>query len=144
MVFVGADSSGIDPGLYTYMRDEVGQVDVAFLGMECAGAPLTWLYQGLFTKPVTKKMSSSRTLSGSNAEQAAAITTDRSSSLRSSRARCRKPPRSMPACGSAGTPALRPRASWAASSRHRRLGLLTSHLTHSNQPDRKRDNTDEH
>jgi len=76
MVFVGADSSGIDPGLYTYMRDEVGQVDMAFLGMECAGAPLTWLYQGLFTKPVTKKMSNSRTLSGSNAEQAAAIMTE--------------------------------------------------------------------
>jgi L-ascorbate metabolism protein UlaG (beta-lactamase superfamily) len=75
-VFVGADSSGIDPGLYRYMRGHVGQVDMAFLGMECAGAPLTWLYQGLFTKPVTKKMSDSRTLSGSNAEQAAAIMTE--------------------------------------------------------------------
>lgn len=75
-IFVGADSSGIDPGLYRYMRDHVGQVDIAFLGMECAGAPLTWLYQGLFTKPVTKKMSDSRTLSGSNAEQAAGIMTE--------------------------------------------------------------------
>jgi L-ascorbate metabolism protein UlaG (beta-lactamase superfamily) len=75
-MFVGADSSGIDPGLYRYMRGHVGQVDIAFLGMECAGAPLTWLYQGLFTKPVTKKMSDSRTLSGSNAAQAAAIMTE--------------------------------------------------------------------
>ena len=75
-VFVGADSSGIDPGLYRYMRNHVGEVDIAFLGMECAGAPLTWLYQGLFTKPVTKKMSNSRTLSGSNAEQAAGIMTE--------------------------------------------------------------------
>ena len=75
-VFVGADSSGIDPGLYRYMRDRVGPVNMAFLGMECAGAPLTWLYQGLFTKPVTKKMSDSRTLSGSNAQQAAAIMTE--------------------------------------------------------------------
>jgi L-ascorbate metabolism protein UlaG (beta-lactamase superfamily) len=72
-VFVGADSSGIDPGLYRYMRAEVGRVDMAFLGMECAGAPLTWLYQALLTRPVTKKMSDSRTLSGSNAVQAAAI-----------------------------------------------------------------------
>jgi L-ascorbate metabolism protein UlaG (beta-lactamase superfamily) len=72
-IFVGADSSGIDPGLYRYVRNHVGQVDIAFLGMECAGAPLTWLYQGLFTKPVTKKMSDSRTLSGSNAEQGAGI-----------------------------------------------------------------------
>jgi L-ascorbate metabolism protein UlaG (beta-lactamase superfamily) len=75
-IFVGADSSGIDSGLYRYMRSHVGQVDMAFLGMECAGAPLTWLYQGLFTKPVTKKMSDSRTLSGSNAEQAAGIMTE--------------------------------------------------------------------
>jgi L-ascorbate metabolism protein UlaG (beta-lactamase superfamily) len=75
-IFVGADSSGIDPGLYRYMRRHVGPVDMAFLGMECAGAPLTWLYQGLFTMPVTKKMSNSRTLSGSNAEQAARIMTE--------------------------------------------------------------------
>jgi L-ascorbate metabolism protein UlaG (beta-lactamase superfamily) len=75
-VFVGADSSGIDPGLYRYMRDHVGRVDMAFLGMECAGAPLTWLYQALLTQPVTKKMSDSRTLSGSNAEQASAIMTE--------------------------------------------------------------------
>ena len=75
-IFVGADSSGIDPGLYRYIRGHVGEVDMAFLGMECAGAPLTWLYQGLFTKPVTKKMSDSRTLSGSNAEQAAGIMTE--------------------------------------------------------------------
>jgi hypothetical protein len=72
-VFVGADSSGIDLGLYRYMRQHVGPVDMAFLGMECAGAPLTWLYQGLLTQPVTKKMSDSRTLSGSNADQAAGI-----------------------------------------------------------------------
>jgi L-ascorbate metabolism protein UlaG (beta-lactamase superfamily) len=75
-VFVGADSSGIDPGLYRYIRSHAGQVDMAFLGMECAGAPLTWLYQALFTQPVTKKMSDSRTLSGSNAAQAAAIMTE--------------------------------------------------------------------
>jgi L-ascorbate metabolism protein UlaG (beta-lactamase superfamily) len=75
-MFVGADSSGIDPGLYRYMRAHAGEVDMAFLGMECAGAPLTWLYQALFTKPVTKRMSDSRTLSGSNAAQAAAIMTE--------------------------------------------------------------------
>jgi L-ascorbate metabolism protein UlaG (beta-lactamase superfamily) len=74
-IFVGADSSGIDPGLYRHIRSHVGQVDMAFLGMECAGAPLTWLYQGLFTMPVTRKMSTSRTLSGSNAEQATGIMT---------------------------------------------------------------------
>jgi L-ascorbate metabolism protein UlaG (beta-lactamase superfamily) len=72
-VFVGADSSGIDPMLYRYIRNHLGTADMAFLGMECDGAPLTWLYQGLLTKPVTKKMSDSRKLSGSNAAQAGDI-----------------------------------------------------------------------
>lgn len=75
-VFVGADSSGIDPVLYRYIRNHLGTADYAFLGMECDGAPLTWLYQGLLTRPVTKKMSDSRKLSGSNAQQAGAIMTE--------------------------------------------------------------------
>jgi L-ascorbate metabolism protein UlaG (beta-lactamase superfamily) len=75
-VFVGADSSGIDPMVYRYIRGHVGKVDLAFLGMECAGAPLTWAYQALLTQPVTRKMSDSRTLSGSNAAQASAIMTE--------------------------------------------------------------------
>ena len=72
-IFIGADSSGIDPKLYRYVKGHLGTADFAFLGMECDGAPLTWLYQALLTIPVTKKMSNSRKLSGSNAEQAAAI-----------------------------------------------------------------------
>ncbi|MER7000246.1 MBL fold metallo-hydrolase [Streptomyces sp. NPDC000410] len=75
-VFIGADSSGIDPSLYRYIKGHLGTADLAFLGMECDGAPLTWLYQALLTVPVTKKMSNSRKLSGSNAEQAAAIMTE--------------------------------------------------------------------
>lgn len=75
-VYVGADSSGIDPVLYRHVRAHLGRADMAFLGMECDGAPLTWLYQGLLTIPVSKKMSDSRKLSGSNAEQAAGIVTE--------------------------------------------------------------------
>jgi hypothetical protein len=75
-VFIGADSSGIDPVLYRYIREHLGKADMAFLCMECDGAPLTWLYQAILTVTVSKKMSKSRTLSGSNAAQAAAITTE--------------------------------------------------------------------
>jgi L-ascorbate metabolism protein UlaG (beta-lactamase superfamily) len=75
-VFVGADSSGLDPVLYRHVSDHLGRADMAFLGMECDGAPLTWLYQGLLTMPVSKKMSDSRKLSGSNAAQAGAIMTE--------------------------------------------------------------------
>ncbi|MFE1315876.1 MBL fold metallo-hydrolase [Streptomyces sp. NPDC058755] len=75
-VFIGADSSGIEPSLYRYIKDHLGTADFAFLGMECDGASLTWLYQALLTVPIPKKMSNSRKLSGSNAEQAAAIMTE--------------------------------------------------------------------
>lgn len=72
-VFIGTDSSGIDPMLYRYIRSHLGKADMAFLGMECDGAPLNWLYKALLTKPVSKKMSGTRKLSGSNAAQAAGI-----------------------------------------------------------------------
>jgi L-ascorbate metabolism protein UlaG (beta-lactamase superfamily) len=72
-VFVGADTSGLEPELYRRIRDAVGRTDVAFIGMECDGAPLTWLYNALFTQPVPRKMSITRKLSGSNAVQATGI-----------------------------------------------------------------------
>ncbi|MFA7767468.1 MBL fold metallo-hydrolase [Streptomyces sp. NRRL S-448] len=75
-VYVGADSSGLDPVLYRYVRRHLGRVDIAFLGMECDGAPMTWKYQPLLTQPIPKKMSDTRKLSGSNAEQASAIVTE--------------------------------------------------------------------
>ena len=75
-IYVGADSSGLDPVLYRYVRGHLGRVDIAFLGMECDGAPLNWQYQPFLTKPIPNKMSDSRKMSGSNAEQASAIVTE--------------------------------------------------------------------
>ena len=49
---------------------------MAFLGMECDGAPLMRLYRAFLTIPVTKAMSDSRKLAGSDSEQAAAIMTE--------------------------------------------------------------------
>jgi L-ascorbate metabolism protein UlaG (beta-lactamase superfamily) len=72
-IFIDADSSGIEPELYGRICEAVGSADMAFLGMECDGAPLTWLYSALFTQPVSRKMSITRKLSGSNAEQAMGI-----------------------------------------------------------------------
>jgi L-ascorbate metabolism protein UlaG (beta-lactamase superfamily) len=75
-IYIGADSSGVEPSLYRYVRGHLGAADMAFLGMECDGAPLTWLYKALLTILVTQKMSSSRKLSSFNAEQAASIMTE--------------------------------------------------------------------
>jgi hypothetical protein len=38
--------------------------------MECAGAPLSWVYGPLFTKPLLRKHDQDRRLNGSNCERA--------------------------------------------------------------------------
>jgi L-ascorbate metabolism protein UlaG (beta-lactamase superfamily) len=68
-----ADSCNIEPMVYEHIQKEVGDVDALFIGMECDGAPLTWLYGSLFTRPIDRAMDASRRLSGSNYEQASDI-----------------------------------------------------------------------
>src|SRR5205085_12315650 len=65
-----ADSCNIEPRMYEYIHNEIGDVDAMFLGMECDGAPLTWLYGPLLTQPIERAMDNSRRLAGSNSEQA--------------------------------------------------------------------------
>jgi L-ascorbate metabolism protein UlaG (beta-lactamase superfamily) len=65
-----ADSCNIEPRLYEHIYNEVGNVDALFLGMECDGAPLSWLYGPLLTHKIERGMDESRRLAGSNFEQA--------------------------------------------------------------------------
>lgn len=64
-----ADSCNIEPRLYEHLHREFGDVDALFLGMECDGAPLSWLYGPLLTQKIERAMDESRRLSGSNFEQ---------------------------------------------------------------------------
>lgn len=68
-VVCAADSNNIDPTLYEHIHEATGDVDVLFLGMECNGAPLTWLYGPLLSKPLSRKMDQSRRFNGSNFER---------------------------------------------------------------------------
>lgn len=68
-ILCAADSNNIEPKLYDHMHEYVGDVDVIFLGMECDGAPLSWLYGPLLTKPLARKMDQSRRFDGSNCEK---------------------------------------------------------------------------
>jgi len=68
-----ADSKIIEPSLYKHIHAITGDVDVIFLGMECDGAPLTWLYGPLFSKKITRDQDSSRRLAGSNCPQGMSI-----------------------------------------------------------------------
>jgi L-ascorbate metabolism protein UlaG (beta-lactamase superfamily) len=61
-----ADSCNVEERLYERIHEWTGNVDALFLGMECDGAPLSWLYGPLISKPIDRKMDQSRRLAGSN------------------------------------------------------------------------------
>jgi L-ascorbate metabolism protein UlaG (beta-lactamase superfamily) len=61
-----ADSRVMEAKLYAHIRQLIGRADVVFLGMECDGAPLTWLYGPLLTSDIAKEHDQSRRLSGSD------------------------------------------------------------------------------
>ena len=65
LLFV-ADSRILEAKLYAHIQQHIGWVDVVFLGMECDGAPLTWLYGPLLSEPMSKTNDQSRRLSGSD------------------------------------------------------------------------------
>lgn len=70
-IYAGADSSNLEPRMYEHLRRHIGQLDVLAIGMECVGAPYTWLYGALNMEPVPKKIKESRRLNGSGYEKAA-------------------------------------------------------------------------
>jgi L-ascorbate metabolism protein UlaG (beta-lactamase superfamily) len=72
MLFV-ADSCNIEPMLYEHVQKCIGNVDVVFLGMECDGAPLTWLYGPLLTEDLARDKDESRRLAGSNFDKGKAL-----------------------------------------------------------------------
>lgn len=61
-----ADSRIMEPALYHHIRRFTGDVDVIFLGMECDGAPLSWLYGPLLTSDLPRDQDGSRRLAGSD------------------------------------------------------------------------------
>ena len=65
-LFCGADSNNIEPALYDHVHEAAGDLDVLFVGMECDGAPMSWLYGPLMTRPLLRKMDQERRLDGSD------------------------------------------------------------------------------
>jgi L-ascorbate metabolism protein UlaG (beta-lactamase superfamily) len=68
-----ADSCNIEPELYAHVQREIGNVDVLFLGMECDGAPMSWIYGPLLTRKLERQKDHSRRLAGSDFARARAI-----------------------------------------------------------------------
>ncbi|SHL04086.1 MBL fold metallo-hydrolase [Flavobacterium chilense] len=68
-----ADSCNIEPQIYEKVKDIIGEADVLFLGMECDGAPLSWLYGPLMTDKLERDKDLSRRLAGCDFNQGIAL-----------------------------------------------------------------------
>ena len=68
-VFLVADSCNIEPEIYKKIHSHLGDIDILFLGMECDGAPLSWLYGPLLHSKLPRDKDFTRRLAGSNFEQ---------------------------------------------------------------------------
>lgn len=67
------DSDCRDPELYRRLLARTGPVDALYLGMECQGAPLNWLYEPVLGAPANRRQNESRRLCGADSERAWAI-----------------------------------------------------------------------
>ena len=68
-----ADSCNISPKMYEHIHRLMGDVEVLFVGMECHGAPMSWIYGPLLTQRIEREKDHSRRLAGSDYERARAI-----------------------------------------------------------------------
>jgi len=68
-----ADSCNISPKLYEHLHRLIGDIEVLFVGMECNGAPMSWIYGPLLTQRIERQKDHSRRLAGSDFERARAI-----------------------------------------------------------------------
>lgn len=70
-LFFGADSANVEPAMYCHIQRELGDMDLLAIGMECIGAPYTWIYGALYTQRISKQVKDSRRLNGADFKQAA-------------------------------------------------------------------------
>jgi L-ascorbate metabolism protein UlaG (beta-lactamase superfamily) len=68
-----ADSCNISPKLYEHVHKQIGDVEALFVGMECDGAPVSWIYGPLLTQRLERPKDLSRRLAGSNYDRALAL-----------------------------------------------------------------------
>ena len=69
-ILFAADSNCLDQQMYKNLCAEYGTIGTVFLGMECIGAPLSWVYGALLPKLPDYKHCQSRRSNGSNAQSA--------------------------------------------------------------------------
>ncbi|MCW3072423.1 MAG: metal-dependent hydrolase [Bacteroidetes bacterium] len=61
-----ADSQNLEFKMYEHIEKIYGSVDVLFLGMECNGAPVSWIYGPYFPEQLQRDKDLSRSIAGSD------------------------------------------------------------------------------
>jgi L-ascorbate metabolism protein UlaG (beta-lactamase superfamily) len=69
-IVFATDSRNLSPELYRRLALLIAPVDLLFIGMECDGAPLSWLYGPLLCRSIARSHDIGRTLSGCDAAMA--------------------------------------------------------------------------
>lgn len=64
-----ADSCNQSPEIYKHVHEIIGDVDILFLGMECDGAPVSWVYGPFFTDKPERNKDHSRRGRGCNLKE---------------------------------------------------------------------------
>jgi L-ascorbate metabolism protein UlaG (beta-lactamase superfamily) len=70
---MAADSNNIEPRIYEYVAAAIPPVDILFIGLECEGAPLSWVYGPMLMRPLPRSMDQSRRFDGSDCRKAMTI-----------------------------------------------------------------------
>jgi L-ascorbate metabolism protein UlaG (beta-lactamase superfamily) len=69
-ILFAADSNCLDKHLYEHLRQSIGDIETVFLGMECVGAPLSWLYGALLPSKLQHSQDKTRRTKGSDSKAA--------------------------------------------------------------------------
>lgn len=69
-VLFAADSNCLDASIYEHVREMTGPIETLFVGMECVGAPLAWVYGAIFPVKPDHRHSQERRSNGCNAANA--------------------------------------------------------------------------
>lgn len=70
---VMADAAVLDPALYDEVRRLYGATDKVFVGMECEGAPASWIHGPMFAAPLTREVDHSRRARGATCREVTAM-----------------------------------------------------------------------
>ncbi|HEX2299554.1 MAG TPA: MBL fold metallo-hydrolase [Pseudonocardiaceae bacterium] len=69
-VLFATDAVDTEPEVYRRVRETTGPVDTVFIGLECVGAPMSWLYGPLLERTTKREHDKARRLKGCDAEMA--------------------------------------------------------------------------